>query len=110
MLFGAFAAVAAYGESMPTSEQWQELKSLCRWTWQGNGYAVKGPNENTIFLPADGLRYCSGKEIKNGTYGTYWSVTPCGTENAWYVTFDSDQIRIDNINRCGGRSVRCVKK
>lgn len=103
-------AISEYEENMPSLEQWQELRSQCRWTWQGNGYAVKGPNENTIFLPAEGLRYCSGREIKNGLYGTYWSLTPYGSDCAWYVTFDADQIRIDHINRCGGRSVRCVRK
>lgn len=108
-LFSYDEAILQYQDSMPSVEQWQELKSLCKWFWQGNGYSVKGPNENTIFLPSEGFRYCSGSMLKNGSYGTYWSSSPAGAENAWYITFSSEQLIINNINRCGGRSIRFVK-
>ena len=46
-------AVALYNNNLPTKEQFQELTTICTWTWMGNGYLVKGPNNNSIFLQAD---------------------------------------------------------
>ena len=43
---------------MPTRAEQDELRNKCSWTWTSqngvNGYKVKGPNGNTIFLPAAG--------------------------------------------------------
>lgn len=39
---------------IPTLEQMQELLDLCDWTATGYGYSVRGPNGNTIYLPAVG--------------------------------------------------------
>ncbi|MEE0990284.1 MAG: InlB B-repeat-containing protein [Paludibacteraceae bacterium] len=46
---------------IPLPEEMDELVNECTWTWTTlnnvNGYEVKGPNGNTIFLPAAGEFY-----------------------------------------------------
>lgn len=98
-----------YGNSMPTKEQLQELKDNCLWTWQGNGYKVKGKNGESIFLPAAGYRSCDGEVNRVGSCGNYWSSTPDGSESAWDLYFGSSEVAMDGSNRCYGRSVRLVR-
>lgn len=106
-------AVRAFGNSMPTKEQWEELKNNCRWTWTGRGYKVVGPNGNSTVLPAAGGRYCDcgGRVFYVGTYGSYWSSAPYGygSEAAWRLTFNSSEVSIDYDYRCSGLSVRLVQ-
>lgn len=51
---------------MPTLDEIKELVNKCDWTWTTqdgiNGYEVKGPNDNSIFLPAGGRFDGSGVE------------------------------------------------
>ena len=102
-------AVNFYGNSLPTKEQFEELKNNCLWTWTGNGYKVKGKNGESIVLPAAGYRYCDGSVGLVGSYGGYWSSTPFGSEFAWCLYFLSGEVDMDNIGRCYGRSVRLVR-
>ena len=97
---------------MPTDAEWTELRENCTWTWitkNGvNGYEVKGPNGNSIFLPAAGNRYGVDLDYA-GDYGYYWSgslsaVDPVG---AWGVFFYSDVSRSSG-DRFFGLSVRPV--
>jgi hypothetical protein len=64
------------GWCMPTQQQFQELADKCTWTQTTqngkNGFEVKGPNGNSIFLPAAG-RYNGKALIGDGTDGYYWS-------------------------------------
>ncbi len=73
------AAAAHWGGSwrMPTSKEADELVEKCTWTWDSTrkGYNVKGPNGNSIFLPAVG--YKSFDNVLNaGSVGEYWTSTP----------------------------------
>ena len=104
-------AVANFGSRLPTREQLEELEERCTWTWSDSkkGYYVKGPNGNSIFLPAVGFRYCSGNVRDVGTCGTYWSSTPSDSEDAWYLGFDSSEVFMGNDDRCLGQSVRLVQ-
>lgn len=59
----------------PTSEDWNELKQYCTWTWEENGYRITSNNpeysNNSIFLYANGIvQYGSASY---GDIGTYWS-------------------------------------
>ena len=61
---------------MPTDAEWTELREKCILSWtskQGvSGIEVKGPNGNSIFLPAAGHRY--NTELRSaGSSGSYWS-------------------------------------
>ena len=111
------AARANWGGSwrMPTDAEWQELRDNCTWTWKTlngiNGFEVKGPNGNSIFLPAAGYR---GNDdlYSAGDFGHYWSsslyaVSPIG---AWDVNFFSDNVSGGYGSRYCGLSVRAVMK
>lgn len=73
---------------MPTREEFQELVKECKWkwtTWMGcPGFEVEGPNGNSIFLPAGGMKVndwvmMDGVEDENNKpNGFYWSSTPVG--------------------------------
>ena len=101
---------------MPTSAQFKELKDKCTWTWTSrngkNGYNVKGPNGNSIFLPAAGSKSSDGKPSDVGSYGLFWSSSlyagyPSG---ARLLNFGSSIINPDNwSDRTCGYSVRPVR-
>ena len=103
---------------MPSRAEFQELYNKCDWTWKSNyngtsGYLVKGPNNQTIFLPASGYR-SDGVLYDHGSDGYYWSsslwvrrhtITDC----AYHLSFDSGDIHPSTGgSRCNGRSVRPV--
>lgn len=102
-------AMAKFGSSLPTKEQLEELKNSCRWTWNGNGYKVEGPSGESIVLPAAGYRLCAGSVGSVGSYGYYWSSTPNGSEDAWYLYFRSGLVGMNYGSRCDGLSVRLVR-
>lgn len=100
---------------MPSRAEFQELYNKCDWTWKSNyngasGYLVKGPNNQTIFLPASGYRN-NGDLYNHGSYGYYWS-SSLGTSNtgyAYYLDFYSGGIGPSyNFLRYNGLSVRPV--
>ena len=107
------AATANWGSDwcMPTQAQFRELIDKCKWTWTTKngkkGYEVKGPNDNTIFLPAAGCRYGSSL-LYVGSDGRYWSSSLYGSDRAWRLYFDSDDRYSYHYNRDRGFSVRAV--
>ena len=103
------AAVEKYGDNLPTKEQFEELQTQCQWKWNGSGYDVKGPNGNCICLPASGSRNCYGNVGYVGHDGNYWSSTPYGLDDAWYLVFGSGGVSMFCIIRCDGLSVRLIK-
>ena len=102
-------AVSRFGNKLPTMQQLEELKKECEWTWTGDGCKVTGPNGNSIFLPAAGYRNCDGVVNYVGTLGYYWSSTPDDSDDAWFLLFSSNGVRMIIYSRCDGRSVRLVK-
>ena len=102
-------AMAAFGNKLPTKEQFMELRNSCDWTWTGMGYKVVGSNGNSIVLPAAGGRDCYGDVLSEGSYGHYWSSTPDGSEVAWRLYFYSGGVYVINGIRCFGHSVRLVQ-
>ena len=109
------AATANWGGDwrMPTKVEYNELLNHCAWTWTTqngvNGYKVKGPNGNSIFLPAAGGRLGSSL-YDAGSLGYYWSSSEYGSTSylAYYLDFDSSNLGMYNIYRYYGRSVRPV--
>lgn len=64
---------------MPTYSDIWELWDMCSWTWTSqnnvNGYKVTGPNGNSIFLPAAGLK------SDNALSGlSEWGSYPCSEQ------------------------------
>lgn len=103
-------AVSRFGNRLPTKQQLEELNNKCTWTWTGNGYKITGLNDNSIYLPAMGIRDCDGNVILIGTYGSYWSFTSGGSDGAYILSFGlSVDVFLGYCDRCYGRSVRLVQ-
>ena len=101
---------------MPTKAEFEELRTKCEWTWTQkngiNGYEVKGPNDNTIFLPAADYR---SDLLLYGEYGQYWSSSLyeySDPNSAYCLYFRSGHIDDGGMrsHRCDGLSVRPVCK
>lgn len=100
---------------MPTKNEIKELVEKCKWTWTTqngmNGYKVKGPNGNSIFLPAAGARNSSGLNGL-GSYGLYWSNSlyfKIYYHTASFIGFEADEYYADKgHNRYQGFSIRPV--
>ena len=73
------------------------------------GYNVEGPNGNSIFLPAAGLRDGSSLLLA-GSSGYYWNSTPNEIfgGSAYGLSFYSDYHYVSNYGRYDGRSVRSI--
>lgn len=109
------AAVAIFGKELPSKEQWVELKEKCNWEWVDgdgdiqSGYYVVGPNGKRIFLPAWGYRYRTVVD-DDGTSGLYWSSSYYNEYVAWYMSFESGYVGVDDyFHRGSGLSVRLVR-
>ena len=99
---------------MPTKEEIRELLDHCTWNWTTqdgvNGCEVKGPNGNSIFLPAAGYR--EGSELSNaGSGGYYWSssLSTAYSYGARNLYFDSGVLDWYYCYRYYGFSVRPVR-
>ena len=109
------AATANWGGDwrMPTYDELNELRNRCTWTWMTQngvyGYNVEGPNGNSIFLPAAGLRDGSSLLLA-GSSGYYWNSTPNEIfgGSAYGLSFYSDYHYVSNYGRYDGRSVRSI--
>ena len=109
------AACYHWGSSwrLPTKKELEELKDKCRWSWTQQdghkGYKVVGPNGNSIFLPAAGLRYGTSTRYV-GTGGYYWSGShyESDTPHACNLIFDGGDRRVNWSSRDDGQSVRPV--
>lgn len=102
-------AVAKYGDSLPTREQFEELKNQCKWGWMGDGYKVTGPNGNYIVLPAGGYRSYDGSVDHVNFGGHYWSSTLKDSVHSLFLNFYSSCVGITDCHYCHGFSIRLVK-
>ena len=99
---------------MPTYDELDELLSECKWqkTTQGgkNGYKVTGPNGNSIFLPAAGLR--EGASLNSEGQPNYWCTEPSvrfdGTTFAYRLCLFMYSLEVLDQARYYGLSVRPV--
>lgn len=96
------SAMETFGNQLPTKEQFEELLSICTYTWDGvkrGGYFVSTVNGNSIFLPAAGIRNPNGTNaLQDGSIGHYWSSTQKSSVIAWDLYFDSDRVFMYEIN------------
>lgn len=107
-------AVKQFGDELPSKKQCLELVEECEWTWgklesSGEaGYRVTGPNGNSIFLPAAGVR--DGDDVEDvDTWGNYWSSTDYDKECVWGLCFDNVYPDVTFYGRDIDRSVRLVR-
>lgn len=113
------AACSRWGSTwrIPTKKEWNELIQSCSRTWTKekgvDGYKLTGPNGNSIFLPAGGIK--EGKYVADkdggalGSFGYYWTGDP-NYEGAYSVMFNKDDIRPGWDLKYGGRNIRAVSK
>lgn len=98
---------------MPDFSEFEELYNKCDWSWKSNykgtsGYLVTGPNGNTIFFPASGIRYDDVLE-DHGSYGHYWSRSLYGSFIYGYeLYFRSALVSVGANYRFDGFPVRPV--
>lgn len=105
-------AVKTFGFDMPTADDFQELYNKCDWKLNEElkGYTVTGPNGNSIFLPALGIRsgFCLSRV---GSHGYYWSRTADGSPFARVLAFWTDRVCPQgDCSRRYGCSVRLVRR
>ncbi len=97
---------------VPTKAEIEELINDCTWNWETinevNGYTVKGPNGNSIFLPAGGYKALTVSYF--GANGSYWCSTPSDTNNAYYLCISTNNYRRDYTIRFYGQSIRPVSE
>lgn len=104
------------GWHIPTAENWQELIENCEWEQSKHGgvsgWDVKGPNGNSIFIPAaGGIRRLSRAGV--GTSCCYWT---SDKDKKWSRESEATMIFInedggglqENGNRTCGLSIRPV--
>ena len=104
---------------MPTSAELENLlkSDNCNVEWKDdyngtgkNGLLCTGKGDyssNSVFLPAAG--FCNGGSVYDqGNYGDYWSSTANGSDNAFYLYFDSGGQSVLSSLRGYGNSVRAV--
>ena len=102
-------AIAAFGNKLPSYDQWMELVNECSWKWTRRGYKVVGSNGKSIVLPASGYRDCDGRVGAVGSWGYYWSYTPTDSDDTWGLCFNYDGVYVSYFSRCDGQSVRLVQ-
>ena len=105
-------AMERFGE--PDEDGWRlptkkELEALCKYPYEFDKDSKQGIFDRRLYLPAAGLRHCNGDVHHVGSYSYYWSSTPKGSEEAWYLFFDSGEVYMDSYSRCFGRPVRLVR-
>ncbi len=97
---------------MPRNHEMEELVRECSWEWKSqkgvDGCKVIGPNGNSIFMPAAGIR-CGAPLGGAGNYGYYWNSDPDNDdEGAYYNYFTIDNTGAAPGYRYCGLSVRPV--
>ena len=108
---------------MPTRAEFDELLSgtTNEWVEDFNGTGVngykftsnkEGYQNNSIFIPAAG--YCGDGGVDNvGNGGGVWSssLNTSSSDSAWFLNFGSGYCNMSSDGgRCGGQSVRGVRK
>lgn len=97
---------------MPTQTQFEELTANTTYEWTTidgiNGGKLTAQNGNYVFFPAAGDLY-RGNQVNLGSQGTYWSSTPDGSSNVYYLQFFEGYWGVkSNPARKNGYSVRPV--
>jgi hypothetical protein len=97
---------------MPTKAQMQELTANTTYEWTTingvNGGKFTATNGNYVFFPAAGL-WNNGSQNHVGSYGSYWSSIPSGSDWAYYLVFGDGAKEVSSsYNRKFGISVRGV--
>lgn len=110
------AASVLWGEGwrMPAEEEIVQLINKCKWEtveYKGIiGEKVTGPNGNSIFFPAAGVRKGTGLE-GYGSSGAYWvGERPAGRSSAYYLGMQDGDPQWSITRACwDGCTIRAVR-
>lgn len=91
---------------IPTVDQLTELINKCKWEKLNDGVVLTGPNGNSIFLPAAGIKY-ETKLYKDICKGVYMSNT-ISSENPYPYCLNINSGEVENCYIFKGYSVRPV--
>lgn len=87
------AATAIWGDGwrLPTCAEVKELYDECEWKWTNedgmSGFLIVGPNDNTIFLPASGIKI--NAEVQDlGKSGYFWTSERHSAENDYGFAYE----------------------
>lgn len=100
---------------LPSQSDWEELMNDCFWSWDVQngmqGMLVRGPNGNTLFLPAAGYM-AQGKISSFNDYGAYWTcdAAPANPGCSWSLFFGMDFVYWNPFYQVCSASVRPVTK
>lgn len=106
-------AMRNFSSNLPTKNQCEELINSCRWTWNGNGYKIVGPNGESIVLPAKGVRAQWVDYDNNGAgkIGHYWSSTSYDNSHAYGLDINDFQYFVFYHNEKNeGATIRLVRQ
>ena len=94
---------------MTSASSWDDWSFVASTNiYEGKAW-VDMENNGAVFLPAAGDRYRTDL-YGVGSYGLYWSASPFGTNDAYYLGFGSDDLGPQSgSGRGDGRSVRLVQ-
>lgn len=100
---------------IPTREEFEELRSNCKWTWIVKNNiecykATSNKNGQSILLPLAGVRYETFWMGERGTIGAYWSQTSSSDRFVYELHFNGsiDSVWISETPRVYGLSVRPI--
>jgi hypothetical protein len=89
--------------------------TLCAAPWRvpslSDFDALIGATSSGVLSTAWGLPgYANGSSMSYvGDYAYYWSATPNGSSNAYFLGYNSGNLYVSNTNRGRGFQVRCVR-
>lgn len=110
--FVAQRAKTLFGGELPSEAQFRELIYNCVWIRQNNGFLIEGPNGNTIFLPAAGVRNCEGVMKEENIKGYYWTQRIGDYQSTYWTFVPADGVGSNysgSNSNCYGLSIRLVK-
>ena len=85
---------------VPTKDEMQELIDECKWEWTEqngtNGFVIKGPNGNTMFLPAAGKNNLFN-DVSVGSIATYFTSSHDDTVYYWIFEGSSSGMKMSNV-------------
>ena len=97
---------------IPTKKQFQELIDKCTWTKINNGFEVKGPNGNSIFIPINGCISESNKVSYTDYIYCWTSDLNISNKNqaVTFKTINEDTPGFFNMMRRTGAAIRPVSE
>jgi len=97
---------------MPTAEQAQELFTKCTWKKTKlngvNGWEVKGPNGNSIFIPINGCKSESSK-VTYTSYVYFWTATKASSAHQAQTVRVTTKPEFYPMYRRTGAAIRAVE-